>query len=286
MPDLQRLLEDAIERLPEPAVPPFESIVARARRRRMLHVFGASGVLTILIVAGVLLLPRTFSGHKGTAVINPVAPSPSPSVSGLPGTDAITALATPVTVERSGTAAVELGVAPRDANGINLQLECRSNGAFSFDDGESGVCHAGNSGGVATAEVVDTVLPLQRGQHTTTIRAAANLSWKLIATYVKRTPVPLGVNASGQTYGSTANGAHPDLVAVVATNGKQGYVYATGIAAPQPPKVVPSTSRTARPRSASSALTAAGYDPEPKSMTTRPTVLRSSMLDRACGSSR
>ena len=234
MPDLQQLLEDAIERLPEPAVPAFETIVARAWRRRVLRVVSASSVLTILIIAGVLLLPRTFSSHKGTAVVTPVAPSPSPSVSELPGTDAITALAAPVIVERSGEAVVELGAPPRDANGISLQLTCLSNGTFAFADGAVEVCHAGASGNAAVAEVAATVLPVQSGQHSTTIRAAAGLRWQLNATYVKRTPVPLGVNASGQTYGSTANGASPDLVAVVATNGKQGYVYATGIAAPQP----------------------------------------------------
>jgi hypothetical protein len=238
MPDFQQLLEDAIERLPEPATPPFETIVARARQRRVRRVVSASAVLTILIVAGILLVPRTISGHKGTAVITPVAPNPSPTPtptpSGLPGTDAITTLAPAVTVDRSGTSGVELGTPPQDTNAISLQLTCLSDGAFSFADGESGVCQAGASKGVARAEVVEIVLPLQRGQHSTTIRAVANLSWKLIATYVKRTPVPLGVNASGQTYGSTANGDNPDLVAVVATNGKQGYVYATGLITPQP----------------------------------------------------
>ncbi len=234
MPDLQHLLEDAIGRLPEPAAPPFETIVARARRRRVRHVVSASGVVTILIVAGVLLLPRTLPSHKGTAVITPVAPSPSPAVSGLPGSYAITPLAAPVTVNRSGTAAVELGAPPPGANAISLQLNCLSNGTFSFADGAAEVCHAGVSGGAATAEVAETVLPLQPGQHSTTIRAAAGLSWELTATYVKRTAVPLGVNASGQTYGSTAFGAKPDLVAVVATNGREGYVYATGMAAPQP----------------------------------------------------
>jgi hypothetical protein len=254
MPDLQQMLEDAIERMPAPVTPPFDAIVARARQRRVRRVLSTSSVLTILIIAGVLLLPRTLSSHKGTAVITPVAPSPSPTASGLPGTDEITALAPPVTVDRSGTSVVELGAPPRDANAISLQLTCLSNGTLAFADGAAEVCHAGQTGNTATGEAVVTVLALQPGQHSTTIRAAAGLSWQLSATYVKRTPVPLGVNADGQTYGSTANGAKPDLVAVVATNGKQGYVYATGIAAslpanpsqalawqqtPQPPKVVP-----------------------------------------------
>ncbi|KTS13628.1 hypothetical protein RSA3_03915 [Microbacterium testaceum] len=42
--------------------------------------------------------------------------------------------------------------------------------------------------------------------------------------------MPLAVNDRGQTYGSAGAGEEPDLIAVVATNGRQGYVDADELA--------------------------------------------------------
>ena len=51
--------------------------------------------------------------------------------------------------------------------------------------------------------------------------------WRLVATYASVTTTPWKVNASGQTYGAQNQHGIPDLVAVVATNHRTGYVYAS-----------------------------------------------------------
>jgi hypothetical protein len=55
-------------------------------------------------------------------------------------------------------------------------------------------------------------------------------SWRVTATFLDAQPVPLAVNDRGQTYGSSGTGEEPDLIAVVATNGHQGYVDADELA--------------------------------------------------------
>jgi hypothetical protein len=60
-----------------------------------------------------------------------------------------------------------------------------------------------------------------------TIKTDPAYRWQLTASYVKQVRTELGVNANGETFGveSPENGT-PDLIAVMATNGASGYVYA------------------------------------------------------------
>ena len=54
------------------------------------------------------------------------------------------------------------------------------------------------------------------------------LDWVVTIQYVTQVPTDFGVNAHGQSYGVTGDPrGEPDLVAVGATNGRQGYVYRT-----------------------------------------------------------
>lgn len=48
--------------------------------------------------------------------------------------------------------------------------------------------------------------------------------------YLTHVPTALGVNANGDTYGATGSTqGEPDLIAVIATNGQEGYVYRTDL---------------------------------------------------------
>ena len=69
-------------------------------------------------------------------------------------------------------------------------------------------------------------LPLGPGQHSTEIRTSApDVRYRLKATYVNQTATEWAVNENGQTYGVANEQGSPDLVAVIATTGKQGYAY-------------------------------------------------------------
>jgi len=70
--------------------------------------------------------------------------------------------------------------------------------------------------------------------HSTTIRTAAVQRWRMVANYAKVTISAWGTNAEGLTYGVVNAHGTPDLVAVTATNGRSGYVYAKDLAEPTP----------------------------------------------------
>jgi len=178
-----------------------EASPARARRRR---VWTGAGLLS------------------GVGVLGGVAAA----ASGLwvaPGADVVSPLANPVTVTRTGPATVELGAVPAGATGVSLSLTCLTPGNFMFDDGASARCSAADIG--TPSATTGYRQELARGQHTVTITAGPGDQWRLEATYVKAASSSWGVNAKGETYGvRNANGS-PVLIAVVATNGAEGYVY-------------------------------------------------------------
>ena len=179
---------------------------SRARIRRRLRLWLSAGVL-----AGAGLLGGIGAAAAGFFV--------------LPGTEQVTPLATPVTETYTGTATVELGEPPEGTTGIELKLIALTPGWYAYPDGASGRF---------TQVDIDTrlnesryTLRLNPGQHSVTIKTDPAYRWQLTASYVKQVRTELGVNANGETFGveSPENGT-PDLIAVMATNGASGYVYA------------------------------------------------------------
>lgn len=149
----------------------------------------------------------------------------------LPGSDTVTHVATPVTATGMGTQSVDLGNPPAGATTIDIRLTCLTAGTFTVADGAQMVCGDSDLGqGSAT---MGYTLPVTPGLHSTTITAAASARWRLTATYSTVSTIPWGVNADGQTYGVANDHGTPDLIAAIATNGHQGYVYAAQLAAAQ-----------------------------------------------------
>lgn len=73
-------------------------------------------------------------------------------------------------------------------------------------------------------------IPLATGQHTITITADSAVRWTKSVTYVIQTITNWAINEQGESYGvQNANGT-PDLVAVIATNGKTGYAHSADLA--------------------------------------------------------
>jgi hypothetical protein len=150
----------------------------------------------------------------------------------LPGGNAITDRAAPVSATGIGTGSVKLGARPRGATSLYLAFTCLSPGDFTFADGASVHCARGDIG-QRSAQVTYT-MKIAAGQDSTRITATAGARWRLLATYVAVTTTAWGVNASGQTYGVQNRRGTPDLLAVIATNHRAGYVYAHQLNPPPP----------------------------------------------------
>jgi hypothetical protein len=148
-----------------------------------------------------------------------------------PGGPLVTNLAQPVTVTGTGTQTVQFGTQPVGTNAIAISFRCLTAGDFTFADGSSLRCATADlAGGQANTITVR----IAAGQDSTTITATPGARWRLTATYSTVTTTAWGVNASSQTYGIANQHGTPDLVAVVATNGRTGYVYASQLTSPSP----------------------------------------------------
>jgi len=166
-----------------------------------------------------------------------------PATAGPLGSDTVTTVAPVVSVTGSGTETVQLGVAPAGATRIELQLACLTPGLFTFGAGASVRCDQSAAG----RDVTTYSLAIARGQQSTTITAAPNDRWYLAAEYADDTATAWGVNSDGQTYGVPNSRGTPDLIAAVATNGQQGYIYATQLQAAQPQPTSPQQAAAMHP---------------------------------------
>ncbi len=156
----------------------------------------------------------------------------------LPGGTQTTSLAAPVTVVRSGTATVELGARPAGVTSVAVEVSCLTAGRIDWPDGSSMVCSAADA--ARQDPPGKMVMPLADGQHTLTFSAAPEVTWRLTATYAATTETAWKVNKRGETYGVVNSHGEPTLIAVVATNGQQGYAYGTDLAnAGGPPPTSP-----------------------------------------------
>ena len=150
------------------------------------------------------------------------------SIWGVPGSQQVTTLAPSTHATESGTATVTLGPAPAQTNDIHLELVCLSPGTFTFPDGASVNCGPTDLGGRGAISTYD--MSAKPGQTGITITATAGARWSLTAGWTISTTTKWGINANGQTYGAQNSNGTPDLIAVEATNGRTGYVFAKQLA--------------------------------------------------------
>ena len=149
----------------------------------------------------------------------------------LPGADDVVAKANLVTVTEVGDAQVDLGSAPAGATHVDITLTCLDPGTFYFPDGASVVCGTGDTGSPSGYSI-----PFGRAQNPFAFTVyPADARWTATLQYMSREPTPFGVNAIGDTYGmERSDGSIPDLVAVIATNGREGYSYWKDLEGPTP----------------------------------------------------
>lgn len=143
----------------------------------------------------------------------------------LPGRTVTTPLAAPVTVVRSGVATMELGPRPVGVTSAVVEVSCLTAGRIGWPDGSSSTCSAADAATKGPPAL--SVLPLAAGQHTLTFTAGPDVRWQVTARYAASSETAWKVNSKGDTYGVSNSHGDPDLIAAIATNGRQGYVYRT-----------------------------------------------------------
>ncbi|MFF8187561.1 peptidase M56 family protein [Microbacterium sp. NPDC016588] len=183
-------------------------LVAEARAPRRRHRRGA--MWTAGATVAVLL------GGTSAAVAS--------GVLSLPGAPQDTALGVERSVEGAGVGTLDLGPAPAGATDVALSLQCQDAGTFDLPGTGSVVCTTPGDSAASWTVALDAVDPARLE-----VVADAGVRWVLTGQYVSRETLPLGTNADGETFGSIVGGETPDLVAVVATNGSEGYVRRTDL---------------------------------------------------------
>ncbi|WP_323959357.1 peptidase M56 family protein [Arthrobacter sp. JZ12] len=149
----------------------------------------------------------------------------------LPGSDVITELSGPVDGVYTGSASIDLGPAPEGSTHISVKVTCLSPGTLFLDEAGTITCSPSDIGSPSSVSEADA-LPISTGNNSVDIRTQeADMRWRAEARYINRTPTELGVNEKGETYGAAHNsqGVAPDLVAVIATNGRTGYAYSDAL---------------------------------------------------------
>jgi hypothetical protein len=155
--------------------------------------------------------------------------------SSLPGETVTTTIGTTVTYTETGSHTLNLGPRPVSANGVSISLHCLSIGTFVYPGGATESCSTPQDVRQGSTEsVAANSFPLDPDQTTITIKSTPGARWRVSASYVTLNGTPWKVNASGQTYGVENQHGTPDLVAVIATNHRDGYAYADQLQGPTP----------------------------------------------------
>jgi hypothetical protein len=138
-----------------------------------------------------------------------------------PGADIVTELEGPSPASYTGTQTIEIGPRPQEATHMEVRLTCLSAGTFYFPDGGFTTCTDVDKGTTSFGS-----FPLSDGQTAVEVRTdTSDASYRVEVSYENRTPTELAVNANGDTYGTSTTGLNPDLLSVIATNGRFGYAY-------------------------------------------------------------
>lgn len=189
-----------------------ELLVARVeaaprRRRTMRWRWGAGALLAIGLLGG------------GTAVATQFV---------QPGADEHTELAAPISVTRTGTSTVELGPRPKGASEVYLSLRVFDAGDYGLGRGGAHASFEAGDLGTAGSTTTAYLMPSQLdpgGTSFTITTSSRQLRWSATFTWVSSHTTAWGVNAAGQSYGVENGNGAPDLIAVTATNGEDGYVF-------------------------------------------------------------
>ena len=148
-----------------------------------------------------------------------------------PGAPITTELDSTVETSGSGSQTIELGEPPEGATGVALDFSCEDPGSFTFGAGGAGMTCSVEDVGSGSGRAWGN-LPLGVFDGTGfTVGAPEGARWNVALTYVNETVTEWSTNEDGDTFGVINQEGEPDLIAVIATNGAEGYVRAEDLAA-------------------------------------------------------
>lgn len=207
-------------------------VISGARRRRTVRRIATAAMLTAALTIGIVLSPTLWASLGTTAP--PAAPAPT-ATPVLPGADAVVTHGRPVTGTYTGTATIDLGPRPAGVTQMSIALRCLDAGRITSQNGASVVCSQKDVDREGSDPSTSDIIDLEPGQTTMTISAADDIRWWMALSYVTSTATPWATNANGDTYGVANELGSPDLVAVWATNGREGYAYSRELDAARGP---------------------------------------------------
>lgn len=147
----------------------------------------------------------------------------------LPGGEKVTRLDDGATDAMTGPAEIDLGAPPAAATHLEVHLTCLTAGRIEWPDGSSMTCGPEDAGSPSF-----TLIPINPDSTTYRFIAGPEDRWRFEIFYVLREITDWATNESGETYGVQNQRGTPDLVAVVATNGQQGYARRADLNDPRP----------------------------------------------------
>ena len=177
---------------------------------------------------------RTLAVGLGALALAGATTGAAVAIYGFPGETTVAALGGVVSATHTGTASIDLGPAPANASVVILDVTCVSNigdvGLLTTPtDGDAGPSGASMNCAIGhTMHITDGLLP---GEGTTSIRITATegTTWSATAQYGSSATTEWATNANGQTYGVPNVHGSPDLTPALATNGKEGYLFAADL---------------------------------------------------------
>jgi hypothetical protein len=142
-----------------------------------------------------------------------------------PGMPVTTTVGNEITTTGTGSRTIPLGPAPDAATAVWFNLSCISPGRYELGAGGAAMTctdeDAGTHQGIGWGPLPLSVL----NGDSFTLTTSEDAQWKLTLAYVDEEPTDWAENSAGQTYGVQNDAGTPDLIAVVATNGREGYVH-------------------------------------------------------------
>lgn len=146
-----------------------------------------------------------------------------------PGAPATSTVAEESTVTGTGTRTIDLGPAPNTATGVWVDITCLTAGTYELGAGGASLTctedDAGTEHGRAWGPFPLSVLQ----DDAFTLATSSDAAWELTLAYVNEETTDWAMNQSGQTYGVENGNGSPDLIAVIASNGRGGYVHRTDL---------------------------------------------------------
>lgn len=211
----------------------------RSRPRRWLGitVFAVAGIVTGGAVSGAAAAFTSSPG--GPTTVAPASASSVPAPPGvMPGAPIVSLLGGVISTRVIGSEVIPLTTAPEGATHLRVTMMCLTPGITSWGPDPSGnnpstACSADDVEARNSASYFD--FALDPGTTALTIHATEGAESIVTYQFVNYVPTALGVNASGETFGSSGSGGSPDLVPAYGLNdvgeSVQGFVRATDLGA-------------------------------------------------------